>query len=38
MSQIHQALMGTFPFAQRPGDDAEHFHNIDLGAITHRRL
>ena len=33
MSQIHQVLVGTFPFAYHLGDDAEHFHSVDLGTV-----
>jgi hypothetical protein len=34
MSEIHQVLMGTLPFAQNLGDDSEHFNNADVGAVT----
>jgi hypothetical protein len=34
MSQIHQVLVGTLPFAQHLRDGGEHFHGVDLGAVT----
>ncbi len=36
MSQIHQVLVGTLPFAEHLADDGEHFNNVDVGAATLR--